>query len=59
MKAKSDKSQRELLSQAVEPEDLIQKFGLIPEFIGRASGSDAEQLSEEALIQILKEPKTP
>ena len=45
-----------LLSQ-VEPEDLI-KFGLIPEFIGRLPVvATLNELSEEALIQILKEPK--
>lgn len=59
VKAKSDKaSEGELLSQ-VEPEDLI-KFGLIPEFIGRLPVvATLNELSEEALIQILKEPKTP
>lgn len=57
VKAKSDKaSEGELLSQ-VEPEDLI-KFGLIPEFIGRLPVvATLNELSEEALIQILKEPK--
>lgn len=59
VKAKSDKaSEGELLAQ-VEPEDLI-KFGLIPEFIGRLPVvATLNELSEEALIQILKEPKTP
>lgn len=57
VKAKSDKaSEGELLSQ-VEPEDLI-KFGLIPEFIGRLPVvATLNELSEDALIQILKEPK--
>ena len=57
VKAQSDKaSEGELLSQ-VEPEDLI-KFGLIPEFIGRLPVvATLSELSEEALIQILKEPK--
>ena len=57
VKAKSDKaSEGELLAQ-VEPEDLI-KFGLIPEFIGRLPVvATLNELSEEALIQILKEPK--
>ncbi|KAA1333821.1 ATP-dependent Clp protease ATP-binding subunit ClpX, partial [Escherichia coli] len=46
----------ELLSQ-VEPEDLI-KFGLIPEFIGRLPVvATLTELSEDALIQILQEPK--
>lgn len=41
----------------VEPEDL-QKFGLIPELIGRIPIiSGLKELSEEALIQILLEPK--
>ncbi|MGF1669271.1 MAG: ATP-dependent Clp protease ATP-binding subunit ClpX [Balneolaceae bacterium] len=41
----------------VEPEDL-QKFGLIPELIGRLPIiSGLEELSDEAMIQILKEPK--
>jgi ATP-dependent Clp protease ATP-binding subunit ClpX len=46
----------ELLAQ-VEPEDLI-KFGLIPEFIGRLPVvATLNELSEEALIQILREPR--
>ena len=41
----------------VEPEDLI-KFGLIPEFIGRLPViTTLETLEQNALIQILKEPK--
>ncbi|MCH8542787.1 MAG: ATP-dependent Clp protease ATP-binding subunit ClpX [Alcanivorax sp.] len=41
----------------VEPEDLI-KFGLIPEFIGRLPViATLEELSEDALIQILTEPR--
>jgi ATP-dependent Clp protease ATP-binding subunit ClpX len=41
----------------VEPEDLI-KFGLIPEFIGRLPVvATLESLSENALVQILTEPK--
>ena len=57
VKASSEKpNEGELLSQ-VEPEDLI-KFGLIPEFIGRLPVvATLNELSEEALIQILKEPK--
>ena len=43
--------------QDVEPEDLI-KFGLIPEFIGRLPViATLEELTEEALIQILTEPR--
>lgn len=46
----------ELLRQA-EPEDLI-KFGLIPEFVGRLPVIAAlDELDEEALIRVLKEPK--
>lgn len=46
----------ELLAQ-VEPEDLI-KFGLIPEFIGRLPVvATLSELSEAALIQILREPR--
>ncbi|MCL2897598.1 ATP-dependent protease ATP-binding subunit ClpX [Brenneria tiliae] len=46
----------ELLGQ-VEPGDLI-KFGLIPEFIGRLPVvATLRELSEDALIQILREPK--
>ncbi|MEY1662055.1 ATP-dependent protease ATP-binding subunit ClpX [Isoalcanivorax beigongshangi] len=41
----------------VEPEDLV-KFGLIPEFIGRLPViATLEELSEEALVQILTEPR--
>jgi ATP-dependent Clp protease ATP-binding subunit ClpX len=46
----------ELFSK-LEPEDLI-KFGMIPEFVGRLPViATLEELSEEALIQILTEPK--
>ncbi len=39
------------------PEDLI-KYGLIPEFVGRVPISvGLENLTEEALVRILKEPK--
>ncbi|HGJ5856754.1 ATP-dependent protease ATP-binding subunit ClpX [Arsenophonus nasoniae] len=57
VKSESERAtEGELLSQ-VEPEDLI-KFGLIPEFIGRLPVvATLGELSEEALIQILKEPK--
>lgn len=57
VKGQADKeSEGELLAQT-EPEDLI-KFGLIPEFIGRLPVvATLEELSEVALIQILKEPK--
>jgi ATP-dependent Clp protease ATP-binding subunit ClpX len=45
------------LFKRLEPEDLI-KFGMIPEFVGRLPViAVLEELSEEALIQILTEPK--
>ncbi|MFH0256418.1 ATP-dependent protease ATP-binding subunit ClpX [Vibrio rumoiensis] len=50
------KSAGELFKQ-VEPEDLV-KYGLIPEFIGRLPVTTTlTELDEEALIQILCEPK--
>src|SRR5690606_9715142 len=46
----------ELLGE-VEPEDLV-KFGLIPEFVGRLPViATLTELTEDALIQILTEPK--
>jgi ATP-dependent Clp protease ATP-binding subunit ClpX len=43
--------------QDVEPEDLI-KYGLIPEFVGRLPMiATLNELDEEALVRILKEPK--
>jgi len=46
----------QLLSK-VQPADLI-KFGLIPEFVGRVPViATLTELDEEALIQILREPK--
>ncbi len=56
---KSKKSEEELgkTLQAVEPEDLV-KFGLIPEFVGRLPVvATLEELDEDALIEILSEPK--
>ena len=51
-----DRKIGELLAE-LEPEDLI-KFGLIPEFVGRLPVvATLEDLDEEALIQILTEPK--
>ncbi len=55
---KKDESKKiaELFRQ-VEPTDLV-KFGLIPEFIGRLPViATLEELDEEALMQILTEPK--
>ena len=41
----------------VEPEDLV-RYGLIPEFVGRLPViATLEELDEEALVQILTEPK--
>ena len=41
----------------IEPEDLL-KFGLIPEFVGRLPViATLEDLDEDALVQILVEPK--
>jgi len=51
-----DKRVGELLSE-VEPEDLI-RYGLIPEFVGRLPVvATLEELDEDALVQILTEPK--
>jgi ATP-dependent Clp protease ATP-binding subunit ClpX len=45
------------LLEHVLPEDLI-KYGLIPEFVGRLPVvATLEQLDEDALVRILKEPK--
>ncbi|RUO21153.1 ATP-dependent Clp protease ATP-binding subunit ClpX [Aliidiomarina iranensis] len=56
LKSSSDSNQVNLLTQ-VEPEDLV-KFGLIPEFIGRLPVvASLTELDEDALIQILGQPK--
>jgi ATP-dependent Clp protease ATP-binding subunit ClpX len=53
---RSDQRNGELL-EAVEAEDLLH-FGLIPEFIGRLPVTAVlGQLSEEALLEILTQPK--
>ena len=50
------KAEEELLT-GVRPEDLL-KFGLIPEFVGRLPVIvTLEELSEDALVRIIKEPK--
>jgi ATP-dependent Clp protease ATP-binding subunit ClpX len=57
--AVKSKKQRSLTDvfRDVEPEDLI-KFGLIPELVGRMPVvATLAELSEEALVQILTEPK--
>ncbi|GAB2691347.1 ATP-dependent protease ATP-binding subunit ClpX [Aliiglaciecola aliphaticivorans] len=57
VKNKDDKKAASELFKKVEPEDLV-KYGLIPEFIGRLPVlTSLEELNEEALIQILQEPK--
>lgn len=57
VKSKKDKKSIGELLLNVEPEDLI-KFGLIPEFTGRLPViATLEELDEQALIQILNEPK--
>ena len=51
------KAEEENLLAQVQPEDLL-KFGLIPEFIGRLPVIvSLEELTEEALVRIMKEPK--
>ena len=57
VKSKDNGKQISELFKQVEPEDLV-KYGLIPEFIGRLPVvTSLEELNEEALIQILREPK--
>ncbi|MGE5467123.1 MAG: ATP-dependent Clp protease ATP-binding subunit ClpX [Ignavibacteria bacterium] len=56
VKTRDNKSITETLKR-VEPEDLI-KFGLIPEFVGRLPVvATLHELDEDALVQILIEPK--
>jgi ATP-dependent Clp protease ATP-binding subunit ClpX len=56
VRSKSSRSLTEVFQDA-EPEDLI-KFGLIPELVGRLPVLAAlSELSEEAMVQILTEPK--
>src|SRR3569832_2105213 len=57
MKGPPKLSQWELL-QHVQPEDLL-KYGMIPEFIGRLPViAPLHELSEEALVQLLPQPKS-
>ena len=57
VKTKDDKKAIGEVLRDVEPEDLI-KYGLIPELIGRLPVvATLEELSEDALVQILVEPK--
>ena len=56
IRGKKERSKGEILEQVL-PEDLI-RYGLIPEFVGRLPVvATLEQLDEEALVRILKEPK--
>lgn len=57
VKAKDEEKSISKALQEVEAEDLV-KYGLIPEFVGRLPMIAAlGELDEEALIQILTEPK--
>jgi ATP-dependent Clp protease ATP-binding subunit ClpX len=57
VKSKSDKKSLSDVLHSVEPEDLI-KYGLIPEFVGRLPVvATLNELDEDALVQILTEPK--
>lgn len=57
VKSSSDNKSLTEHFQDVEPEDLV-KYGLIPEFIGRLPVvATLGELDEEALVQILSEPK--
>ena len=56
VKGKSEQNLSDVLA-SVEPEDLI-RYGLIPEFVGRLPAvATLRELDEDALIQILVEPK--
>ncbi|HXG22162.1 MAG TPA: ATP-dependent Clp protease ATP-binding subunit ClpX [Methylomirabilota bacterium] len=56
VKKVDDRSGSTLLAE-VQPEDLL-KFGMIPEFIGRLPViATLEELDEQALVRILREPK--
>ncbi len=56
VKRREERNIGEILKE-VQPEDLL-RFGLIPEFVGRLPiVATLEDLDEDALIQILKEPK--
>ncbi|WP_445116574.1 ATP-dependent Clp protease ATP-binding subunit ClpX [Acinetobacter sp. WZC-1] len=57
VKSKDDAKKTSELFRQVEAADLV-KFGLIPEFIGRLPViATLEELDEDALMQILTEPK--
>lgn len=57
VRSPSDRKDLGLFLRDVEPEDLI-KYGLIPEFVGRLPVvATLEELDEDALVEILVEPK--
>ena len=57
LEKKDPSVERSEVMRKVEPEDLL-KFGLIPEFVGRLPLlATLDELDEEALVQILQEPK--
>jgi len=57
VKGKDDRRTLSDVLHSVEPEDLI-KYGLIPEFVGRLPVvATLTELDEDALVQILTEPK--
>ncbi len=57
VKSKNDKKSLSDVLHTVEPEDLT-RYGLIPEFVGRLPVvATLSELDEDALIQILTEPK--
>ena len=57
VKSKDDRKSISDVLHTVEPEDLI-KYGLIPEFVGRLPVvATLSELDEDALMQILTEPK--
>jgi ATP-dependent Clp protease ATP-binding subunit ClpX len=57
VRSKDSRKDIGLVLKGVEPEDLI-KYGLIPEFVGRLPVvATLDELDEDALIQILTEPK--
>ena len=57
VRSKEDKRNVGEILSHVEPEDLI-RYGLIPEFVGRLPVvATLEELDEDALVQILTEPR--
>jgi ATP-dependent Clp protease ATP-binding subunit ClpX len=57
VKSKDNRKDIGAVLRGVEPEDLI-KYGLIPEFVGRLPVvATLDELDQDALIQILTEPK--